>query len=170
MRLVGWIWRVARALLLALAAIWLFLEEWGWRPLAIWLGRFARWPPWARTEARIARLPPRLALLVFLVPVVLLLPVKLLALSLLHAGHTALGLGVVVAAKLVGTAIGGRVFVLTEPQLMRLPRFARLVRWWRGVRLGVRRRVRLALNASPRWRAFRAALRRWRWRLRRRAQ
>ena len=162
MRFIRWVWRVLRGLLLGLAALWLFLEEWGWHPLAAWLGRFTRWPPWARMEARIGRAPPRLALLLFLLPVLLLLPVKLIALGLIHSGRPALGLAVILAAKLVGTAIGGRLFVLTEPQLMRLRRFAQLVRWWRRTR----RRVMRALNAPVRWRALRAALRRWRLRLR----
>ena len=35
------LWRALRALLLALAALWFFLEEFGWHPLAAWLGRFA---------------------------------------------------------------------------------------------------------------------------------
>ena len=30
------LWRVVRGLLLALAAVVLFLEEWGWRPLTAW--------------------------------------------------------------------------------------------------------------------------------------
>ncbi|MEO5696815.1 MAG: hypothetical protein ABIQ60_06720 [Burkholderiaceae bacterium] len=158
MNLAGWIARVLRALLLTLAAIWLFLEEWGWRPLARWLGRLARWPPWARTEAWVARLPPRAALLVFLVPVALLLPVKVLALWLLHAGHTALGVAAILAAKLVGTAIGGRLFVLTEPQLMQVRGFAMTLNWWRDMR----ERVKSALAASRTWRVVRAGLRRWR--------
>ncbi len=162
MNLIGWTARVLRGLLLTLAAIWLFLEEWGWRPLARWLGRLARWPPWARTEARVSRLPPRAALLVFLVPVVLLLPVKVLALWLLHAGHTASGVGVIVAAKLIGTAIGGRLFVLTEPQLMQVRGFAMILNWWRGMRA----RVQRALDASRPWRVVRASVRRWRERLR----
>jgi hypothetical protein len=163
MKLVAWVWAALRTVLLAFAAMLLFLEEWGWRPLAAWLGRFTRWPPWARFEARIAGLPPHLALWVFLAPIVLLLPVKLLALALLQEGRTGLGLGVILAAKLVGTAIGGRLFVLTEPQLMRLRRFAQVMHWWRRTR----RRVRRAVNAWPRWRAMRAAMRRWRLRLRR---
>ena len=163
MKLLAWAWRALRAPLLVFAAMLLFFEEWGWRPLAAWLGRFTRWGPWARIEARIARLPPHLALWVFLAPVLLLLPVKLLALGLLRDGRTGLGLSVILVAKLIGTAIGGRLFVLTEPQLMQLHRFAQVIHWWRRTR----RRVRHAVNAWPRWRAMRAAMRRWRLRLRR---
>ena len=163
MTLVRALWRALRMLLLGLAALWFFLEEFGWHPLAAWLGRFARWPPWARVEARIAAVPPRAALLLFLLPAALLLPVKLLALQLMHAGRPLTGLVVIVAAKLIGTALGGRLFLLMRPQLMQLRRFARLVAWWRRTRWQVRR----ALEASAGWRAMRAAVRRWRARFRR---
>ena len=155
-------WRVLRVLLLALVALWFFLEEFGWRPLAAWLGRFARWPPWQRMEARLAAAPPRLALALFLLPALLLLPVKLLALALISAGRPIAGLAVIGVAKLLGTAVGGRLFVLTRPQLMKLRRFARAMAWWRHLR----HRAREALNASSTWRALKRTLHRWRTRLR----
>ena len=154
------LWRVLRALLLGLAALWFFLEEFGWHPLAAWLRRFALWPPWARLEARIAAASPRLALLLFLLPAALLLPVKLFALALISEGRPLAGLAVIIVAKLVGTAVGGWLFLLTRPQLIRMPRFARAMAWWRRLR----GQVRKALNASPAWRALRRALQRWRWR------
>ena len=158
MRLLRPLWQVLRALLLTLAALWFFLEEFGWHPLAAWIGRLAHWPPWARLEQRIARLPPRSALLLFLLPAALLLPVKLLAVQLMHGGRPLAGLAVIVAAKLAGTAVGGRLFVLMRPQLMTLRRFARAMAWWRQTR----RRVRRALEASAAWCAMRAAVTRWR--------
>ena len=51
-----WLWRLVRGGLLTLAALALFFEEWGWRPLTAWAARLARWPPLARLEARIQRL------------------------------------------------------------------------------------------------------------------
>ena len=155
-------WRTARALLLTLAAFWFFLEEFGWHPLAAWLGSFTRWPPWARMEARIARVPARPALLLFLLPAAALLPVKLLAVQLIQSGHAVAGLVVIVAAKLLGTAIGGRLFMLLRRQLMTLRRFARTMAWWRQTRW----RVRRALEASAGWRAMRAGVTRWRLRIR----
>lgn len=156
------LWRAVRALLLTLAALWFFLEEFGWHPLAAWLGSFTRWPPWARLEQRIARLPPRPALLLFLLPAAALLPVKLLAVQLIQGGQPVTGLIVIVAAKLLGTAVGGRLFMLLRPQLMTLRRFARAMAWWRQTR----RRVRRALEASAGWRAMRAGVTRWRLRVR----
>jgi hypothetical protein len=167
MNLVRPLWRGLRALLLALAALWFFLEEFGWHPLAAWLGRFARWGPWQRTEARIAALPPRPALVLFLLPALALLPVKLLALELIGSGRPLLGMGVIVAAKLVGTALGGRLFVLLRPQLMTLRWFSRAMARWRHLR----RRVRHALRASAVLQAAMQAVRQvaQRWRVRWRA-
>lgn len=151
------LWRMLRAALLALAALVLALEEWGWRPLTAFAARLARWAPLARLEARIACLPPAAALALFLVPAVALFPVKLLALWLIHLGHAALGVAVIVAAKLVGTALVGRLFILTEPQLMHYAWFARALGWWRHTKW----RVREALHAWRPWRQARAGLRRW---------
>ena len=158
-------WRVLRASLLALAALWFFIEEFGWHPLATWLGSFTRWPPWARLEASIARLPPRPALWLFLLPATALLPVKLLAVSLIQSGRPVVGAIVIVLAKLFGTAIGGRLFTLMRPQLMTLRRFARAMAWWRRIRRLVRVRVRRMLDASAAWRAMRSGVARARARM-----
>ena len=149
------LWRVVRALLLALAALVMFIEEWGWRPLSAFLGRIARWPPLAWIEERIRAAPPRVALVLFLVPAVLLFPLKLAALWLIHERHAMLGLGLIVVAKLAGTALVGRLFVLTEPQLMRYAWFARAMAWW----LATKQRVKAALVASAPWRVLRIVAR-----------
>lgn len=150
-----WLWRPVRLLLLTISALWFLFEEFGWHPLAAWLGRFARWPPWARMESRIARAPPRLALVLFVLPATLLLPVKLMALHLIQSGRPVAGLSVILAAKVVGTALGGRLFVLVRPQLMHIRRFARLMAWWRYLR----RRARHVLRWSTAWVMLRARLR-----------
>jgi hypothetical protein len=160
------LWRGLRGVLLALAAVVIFIEEWGWRPLSAWAARLVQWPPLARLEARIRTLPPRWALLLFIVPALALFPVKLVALWLIHLGRTTLGVAVIVLAKLLGTALVGRLFVLTEPQLMRFGWFARALAWW----LATKQRVREAVQRAAAWRAARAWMRRWRMRLRRAAR
>jgi hypothetical protein len=158
-------WRALRAVLLVLAALLLAFEEWGWRPLVAALGRIAHWPPIAWCEQRLRSASPRWALASFLAPTLLLFPFKLLALWLIHAGHAVLGLLAIVAAKLVGTALVGRIFVLTEPQLMQFAAFARALGWWRDTK----HRLHAWCTASPAWRACRAVsaglrrmFRRWR--------
>ena len=116
--------RILRTLFTALAALMLLFEEWGWEPLAALLARLARLPVFAWIERRITALPPWAALLVFFVPMLELLPIKLLALYLFGSGHAQLGLVLLVAAKLAGTALVARLFTLTQPALMRLAWFA----------------------------------------------
>ncbi len=150
--------RLLRVLLLSLAAMVLFIEEWGWRPLAACVGRLARWPPLARLEAALQRVPPRWALVLFIVPAVMLFPVKLMALWLIHQGRAVLGLTVIVLAKVVGTALVGRLFVLTEPQLMQFRWFANAMGWW----LATKQRVRLHVTSSAAWRTLQGMKRRLR--------
>jgi len=149
-----------RAVLLALLVVVLFIEEWGWRPLVALAAAIARWPPLAALEQAIRNAPRRVALALFLVPALLLFPVELLALWLIQEGRATLGIAVIVAAKVIGTAFVGRLFVLVEAQLMTFPWFARTVEWWRDTR----ERVMAALRRSLVWRiarAFRRVAERW---------
>jgi hypothetical protein len=159
-------WRILRGLFLGVAAVVIAIEEWGWRPLTAWAARLAHWPPIARLEARIRRASPRWALVLFIVPAALLFPLKLLALWLIHLGQATLGVTVIVAAKLIGTALVGRLFILTEPQLMRFAWFVRALQWWRHLK----QRVHDAVAAWPAWQATRRAARGLALRVRRRVR
>src|SRR4051794_32819166 len=108
MSAIRWLGRALRRVLLALAALIVFVEEVGWRPLSALLARWARWPPLRRLEQRIQWLAPRSAITLFLLPMVLLFPLKLLALGLIHAGRAGAGLALILAAKVLGTALVGR--------------------------------------------------------------
>jgi len=136
-------------------ALILIFEEWGWEPLSRLLGYLARLPLWARMEALIARLPPYGALVAFFVPALMLLPVKLLALYWISRGHAVLGLAVVLAAKMLGTAAVARLFALTQPALMRLAWFARLYGRWKPWKDALIARVK----SSPLWRTSAASVR-----------
>jgi hypothetical protein len=113
-----------RAALEIVLAVIIVFEEWGWRPLADLLGRLARWRPWAAVESVIMRLPPYPALIVFVLPTTLLLPLKLLALILIARGQVILAGLLFVAAKVVATALIARLFILTRPALMQIGWFA----------------------------------------------
>jgi len=122
--------RLIKGLFAWLLALLILFEEWGWEPLQralAWLGRLPglRW-----AEARIKTLPPYGALAIFLLPTLLLLPVKLLALWLIGQGQVMLGTLVIVVAKLAGTAIVARLFSLTKDTLLQLTWFARLYLGW----------------------------------------
>ncbi len=145
--------RTLRGLLAVLLAPILLFEEFGWRPLARWLGVLARLPAVARLEARIRALPRWGALALFVLPSLLLLPIKLAALALIGAGHKLAGIGVIAAAKVVGTALLGRVFLLTEPRLREFGWMARALDAWHAFK----QRAMQVLRQSAPWRAARAA-------------
>jgi hypothetical protein len=134
----------------ALALILLF-EEWGWEPLAAALARLARLPFFAWVERRIRALPPYGAVALFFVPALMLVPVKIAALYLIAHQHGWLGLAVLLAAKVAGTAILARLFALTQPTLMQLAWFARWYPRWKAWKDRIMEEVR----ASPAWQAAR---------------
>ena len=100
-----------------------------------------------------------MALALFLVPALALVPVKVLALWLIEDGRATLGIAVIIAAKVVGTAFVGWLFVLVEAQLLTFPWFVRCVTLWRSTR----DQVMAAWRQSVLWRgadAIRRAARR----------
>jgi hypothetical protein len=149
---IRWLLRALKALGTWLLALVILFEEWGWEPLARLIGLLAKLPLISWLERRVARLPSYAALAVFFVPALLLLPIKLLALWIIGRGHALLGVAVIVIAKVAGTAIVARLFLLTRPALMRLAWFERwYTRWtaWKEV-------VLAHVRASAAWRAGRA--------------
>jgi len=74
------------------------------------------------------------------------------ALWLIQDGRATLGIFVIVAAKVVGTACVGRLFVLVETQLMTFPWFVRCMTLWQSTR----DRVIAAWRQSVLWRSGRA--------------
>jgi hypothetical protein len=139
-----------RALQLPLALVVMFYE-WGWTSLSAVFKWLARRRLWALLEFWIQRLPPYAALLLFLLPSLLLLPVKLGALWLAAHGQKVVAVVVLIVAKIVGTAVVARIFTLTQPALMRLAWFARFYNWfkpWKDAWMAT-------LRASAPWRALR---------------
>ena len=150
-----------------LLALVIVFEEWGWVPLQAILARLGRWPGLRWLEAKVQTLPPWAALLVFALPTAALLPIKLLALWAMGQGHVALGMAVILLAKVLGTAVVARLFTLTRPALLQLAWFA----WGYAHWLQLKARLLLSVRASWPWRAARVwrrgAQRRWQaWRAR----
>ena len=150
--------RIAASLGIWLLGALVLFEEWGWRPLVRLLGVLARLPGIARLERRIAALRPALAVALLFVPALLLLPAKLAALWLIGCGRLLVGVATLLIAKLVGTAVVARLFLLTRPQLLRLGWFARVYARWSAVKARAIAKVRASLP----WRLGRVLVRRWR--------
>jgi hypothetical protein len=121
-----------RWLVRLLLALLILFEEWGWEPLQQAMALLGRLPLLRQLEAGLRRLPPYAALAVLLLPSLLIIPIKLLALWLITQGQALLGLAVIVAAKLGGTAVLAWLFHLIQPALMQLPWFASLYARWTG--------------------------------------
>jgi hypothetical protein len=118
--------RLTRPLLVLLAFVFL-LEAWLWEHLKPIVARVVAWIPWVAFKAQVAaaieRLPPYATLLVFLVPVVLLLPIKFLGLWMLAHGLWLGALAVLGLAKVVSLGVTAFIFELTRPKLLQLPWF-----------------------------------------------
>jgi hypothetical protein len=115
-----------RSLLVLLAIIFL-IEAWLWghlEPVVAWV--VARIPLKAlkeRLAGWIETRPPPAALIVFVVPGILLFPLKLLTLWLLTHKHLLLACLVFTFAKLVGLGITAFVFEATRPKLLQMAWF-----------------------------------------------
>jgi hypothetical protein len=139
--------RVLSPPLVLIAAALILLEEtlikWTQRLMA----RLAALPLIATLEERARRLPPYPAMIVFLLPGAVLFPVKLAALWLLANGHVVWGSLIIIAGKLVGTAIGARIYLILRPTLVTLNWFAKAEAWV----FGWRDRIMARVKAMPAW-------------------
>lgn len=143
-------------LLLWIAAAALLFEEWFWasstRAIET-LGKVLHLSPlgeWIR------RRPPLQALSLFVLPVLVIYPFKVLALMALAHGDLALGGAAFIGAKLAATAVFARLYELTEPALLHF-------RWIRGTRrqfLRARAFIHAWLEARPAYRRARKLIRR----------
>ena len=159
--------RLLRGIGAVLAALWILCEQWIWDRLTAamkWLGRV---PPVRWLEQRIAKLSPVAAMAVFVVPWLLLLPTKVLALWLFTTGHLHLAFLVFVIAKIAGTALLARLFALTKPALLKIDWFRRFYGWFTELKQKLFAYVRAmrAYQMAKAWAsAMRVRVRRW-WRL-----
>ena len=83
---------------------------------------------------RLARLGPYTALVIVLIPLLIVEPLKLIALVIAGEGHWLTGTAVLVAAYAVSILIVERLFRLLKPNLMRLRWLQRAWGWWQSVR------------------------------------
>lgn len=147
-----------------LAAAIMFFEEWVWDHVAAFMAWVARARVFRWIEARLAKLPPYAAMAVFLIPGLMLLPVKLAALFMIARGHPGTGLLIIIAAKVAGTAIVVRIFAVCRPALLTVGWFRRLHEWSARLKL----RLYTAIKSMPAWaaavrwkNAMRNAIRSW---------
>lgn len=148
--------RVLRAPLLLLAFLWVVLEETIWHWAALLGARLARLPVFAALERLVLRSDPHVVLLLFLVPLLGLIPLKFAAVWLIGGGHPIKGVLLLLGAKFLGTALSAHLYAVAEPKLMQIALFARL----RNLVFALLARAHAFLDASPAWQAARRAARR----------
>src|SRR5215203_5338050 len=109
--------RLLKPLWILLALVFLF-EAWLWehlRPLVAWVVDRIAWQKLkARVAASIEPLPPYPTLLVFLVPVILLFPLKLVGLWMLAHGSWLGAMAVLAVAKVASMGIMAFIFDVTR--------------------------------------------------------
>jgi hypothetical protein len=153
-----WIGHFLWSGVVGVATLVFVVEEWLWDTLKRLMGVLGRLPVLSSIESWISRLPPAGAAVFFVLPTTLALPVKLLALHRIAHGHIAEGALVILAAKILATALFARIYVLTQPALMQ-------VRWFVALRAAILRWRDWAyaqIAAHPLWAAMRLRLARWR--------
>ncbi|MDD5298276.1 MAG: hypothetical protein PHU46_15340 [Rhodocyclaceae bacterium] len=144
--------------LMVLAALILFFEDWLWERLKLAMAAVGRLPGVRGLEARISGLGPGPALAVFLVPSLLIIPVKIGALWFIVHGHALGGVLVILAAKVAGMALFSRIFVLCRPVLL-------TVGWFRKMHdtlLSWLATLHAFMDGIPAWQAAKRRVHGWR--------
>jgi hypothetical protein len=138
------------------AAAFVFVEQVLIKYLNVAMAAFARLPPIARFESRLKVLPPWAAFVTFVCPSLLILPVKLSAVWFVLHGFYTTALVVVLAAKLVATALLARLYRILRPTLMTIPWYAAIDTWffeWRD-------KAYAFVRSLPAWQGARALVQR----------
>jgi len=141
---VGYVIRRLLRPLWVLLALAFLLEAWLWDRLQPLVAGLVDLVPWDRLKVRlaaqIATLSPLATLAVFVVPIVVLFPVKLLEFWLLAHHRWFSAIALLVLAKLVGLGVTAFIFDVTRDKLLQIPWFRRLydyVMWLRDWAHGV---------------------------------
>ena len=121
--------RVRRILslpLMVLAALIILFEDFVWARVTVLVAALARLRLVARLETWVLNRGRHATLALFAIPIACLIPFKLFALWLIASGHIVGGILVIIAAKVTGTAISARLFVIAKPKLMTFETFVRV--------------------------------------------
>ncbi|WP_027149624.1 hypothetical protein [Methylobacter tundripaludum] len=104
--------------LLSLLAIFLIIEEWLWDLLTAFGHLLSQWFNLEQFEQWLSQTTAPMALVAFSIPILIVMPINLVAFGLMANGLILQGILMEVLAKLLGTLLVARVFALTKPQLL----------------------------------------------------
>jgi len=143
-------------LFVPVAAAIVFVEETLLHYLGLVMAAISRWPPVARLEAWLRELPPWLALMAFVAPSLLVIPIKLSAVWFAYHHKYGLALASIVIGKMLATALVARLYMVLRPSLVKMPWYLRAETWlfdWRD-------RLYAFVRALPAWQKTTAMVRR----------
>ena len=124
--------RLARIFWIILALLFL-LETWLWDHLERLVSRIVNVVPWGRLKIVLKRgiekLPPWAALVVFVIPFVVLLPLKFLEVYFIATRNWLGATLIIILAKLLGLGVTAFVFDATREKLLQMAWFARFYAW-----------------------------------------
>jgi len=131
-----------------LRPLWVFLallfllEAWLWDHLEPVVARVVNVIPWGKLKQKFARLiedlPPWATLFVFVIPFLVLLPLKLLDVYLLAKRQWLAAIVVLIVAKLLGLGLTAFVFDVTRDKLLQMAWFHRMYDWFMWARAWAR--------------------------------
>lgn len=150
--------RALELLFVPIAAAIVFFEEVLLHYLGVAMAAIARLPWIARLEDWLARLPPWAALIAFVAPSTLVLPVKLAAVWFALHGKLGLATLSIVVGKTIATALVARLYKVLRPTLLRLSWYLGAETWlftWRD-------RIYGFVRALPVWQRMTAVIHRLR--------
>jgi hypothetical protein len=120
-------------LLWTILALLFLLEAWLWDHLEPLVARVVNLVPWGRFKGWLKRLignlPPWATLIVFVVPLIVLLPLKFLEVYMFATRNWVGAAFVLVAAKLLGLGVTAFVFDATRDKLLQMAWFRRMYDW-----------------------------------------
>jgi len=129
--------RLVRSRWVTLALLFL-LETWLWDHLEPLVARAVNIVPWGRLKdllkGLIEKLPPWAALIVFVIPFIVLLPLKFLEVYFIATRNWLGATLIIVLAKLLGLGVTAFVFDATREKLLQMAWFARFYAWMMWLR------------------------------------
>jgi hypothetical protein len=129
--------RISRFFWIALALLFL-LEAWLWDHLKPLVAAVVNVVPWGKVKdwlaALVARMPPWAALIVFVIPLIVLFPLKIAEVWFIAHGQWIGAIITLIVAKLLGLGVTAFVFDVTRDKLLEMAWFCRLYEWFMWAR------------------------------------
>ena len=129
-RPLNWLWIPLALLFLA--------EAWLWDHLEPIVARVVNLIPWGRLKERLRRLievlPPWATLFVFIIPIILMVPLKFLEVYFLATSNWLGAIGLIIFMKLFGLGVTAFIFDVTRRKLLQMAWFRRMYEWFLDAR------------------------------------